>query len=653
MPFLDGGTHVIAKYLILILPFPIFLFSLVFDGFQLRKLPSFLVFSWLVFLFFAGLSVLNSTSKILSIPAFAQLIGMFLFLAIFFLSAEKENFKYVVGVIIIISIFLCLLSFYYLLPWVKKPEEMNLIFATYNHNHLADYLLLVIPFVLAFFLTAEKRLKTFFGLLLVFYLLSFILTFSRGALLALIPIVILLIFLLKPDNLGEKTLSWLFILIPAGIFLLILIYSNIPLGIKAKSIQPNHWLVKQLVKQEFQAKRFNYWLQGIKGFMARPWFGFGWGTFEIISLRFQKGPGDWSRFAHNFYLQVLCEGGIFTFLAFFGFLGWSFWQIYSQIKIKKDPFLFGGVGAIFASSLHSFFDYDWHFPAVFLTFLFILANLFLLAENPAFGEDEGNKKTFQKLKKLKTTLHWCLLFLSFLTFIFGLSQVLGEYFLQKGNYQIALTFSPWPSDKVEQLGDKIFEKDFAQGEKIGQKILSISSQDPSIYYWLADKYYSFGKLEKAAPLYQKTIEYNPLENCFLYRRLGGIYEKLGEKNKRDFLYQYFAKKLESSNLKENNALAKEFYFLGEDYLKEKEIEKAIFWWKKSISTSPQWSYFHIDLANLYFKLGKQSETKDVLSNCLNYYYPKENCQEYLKRFSKGESLDPPGYWREKILSIPE
>ncbi|MBU3956758.1 O-antigen ligase family protein [Patescibacteria group bacterium] len=644
LPFLDGGTHFAAEVLILILPLPLFLLGIATTEVQFKRLPNWLVISWLTFLFFVALSVINSTSQIFSIPAFFQLLAVFLFFNLFLLTSSKENIKCAIWLVFIVSFLLCLLSFHYLLPWAEKPAEMNLVYATYGHSHLADYLILVIPFALTLFLTAKKEQpKLLFGGLLTFYLISFIMTFSRGAFLVLPLVILLLIFLLKPQKAPERLISWLLILIPLGVLLLILIYSLSSFGIEAKLAQPQHWLVKQLIKPEFQAKRIDYWLQAWEGFKARPLFGFGWGTFEMVALRFQRETAGWSNFTHNWYLQTLAEAGIFALFGFVCFLFLSLRHLWKSIKKSpKDPLLIGGFGAILASSLHSLVDYDWHFPAIFLTFLFLLANL--------VGREEKRENNL----KFNKFYQWGLIFLSFLVFVFGWSQVIGEYFYQKGDYQKALLISPWPPVRARKMGTEIFEKDFAQGERVGLKLISLSSQDPSMHYWLAEKYYYRGDLEKAAEYYQKAIIYNPLGNFRLYQRLGEVYDRLGEEKKKDELYQFFSQNLDKVKVeKEDKSLAKTLYQIGQDYLKEGKKEETLFWWQKAPAWAPWWSYFYIEVANLYIELGDLHKAEEVLNNCLNFYYPKEHCQEYLDRLSKGESFELPGFWRSKILDIPE
>jgi O-antigen ligase len=656
LPFLDGGTHVVARVLILIFPLPVFLIGIASGEIQFKKLPKWLNLFWWAFLFFIGLSVINSASLLFSLPEFFQLLAIFLFFNLFCLISDKESLKYAAWLVFIVSFILCLLSFHYLLPWTGRPAPMNLVYATYGHSHLAGYLLLVIPLCFAqFLLVKKKNLKLFSGGLLILYLISFVMTFSRGAFLVLPLVVLLLILLLRPKTALKKLAGWSLVLVPLGLILLILIFSFSSFGIEKKLEEPRHWLIKQLVKPEFQAKRLDYWQQALEGFKARPFFGFGWGTFEIVSLRFQRVNLGWSSFTHNFYFQVLAEAGIFAFLSFLGFLFVSFDYLWRLVrKNLSNPLLVGGAGAILASSFHSFFDFDWHFPAVFLTVLFLLANLLSrpLASRGGRLACAGREVPPLRWRKI---CQGGLIFLAFLVYIFCSTQVAGEYFYFKGDYQKALLFSPWPSLRVRRIGDKIFERDFVHGEKIALRVISFSQEDPLMSFWLADKYFDDGQLEKAADNYEKAIIYNPLGNYHLYSKLAEIYAQLGKEEKKDELYQFFRQKLEETQAyrKVSNRLAKILYFIGKDYLEQGEDQEVIFWWESSTKAAPEWSYFYVDLACLYYSLGETDQVKAVLDNCLSFYHPKEHCQEYMRKLEKNLGFEPPGFMHEEILAIPD
>jgi len=683
LAFLDGGTNYLAQVLILVVPFPLLIIGLLSKELNTRLAYQPLII-WLFLLVFVATSMFNSTSLILSAPAFFQILSFFLLFYFFLLTVKKENFKYGVWSLFVISFLLCLLSFHYLLPWTEKPKTHNLLYATFGHNHLADYLLIVIPIILAFFLTAKKRKsKLVFGGLLLFYLLSFILAFCRGAFLVLPLVIILLFLLLKPKEKFRKLTMWFLALIPLGLLLLILVVSLSPFGIMTKLNQPENWLVKQFVKPEFYAGRPHYWQNAILEFKERPLFGQG-----II----------WSNSAHNFYLQLLSEAGIFAFLIFLVFIIYSFAKLWRIIKKQKDPLLVGGFGGILATSLHSFLDFDWYFPAIFLTFLFLVAGLFNLTSSP---QDKA-------MIKFKRQNRFLMLVLVIIVSIFGSLRVVGEVFYRRGDPLMAIKISPWPAVRVRELGTIVFSMDFSQGEELGQKILFLSPRDPAMHYWLGDKYYFYGERKDSIEYYEKAIEYNPLGLHHLYLRLAGLYDEFGEKEKKELLYQSFAKELEETKAfeRKDHALARTLYSIAEEYLRDgKDENEVLFWWERAAMASPgrsylrvlletgyaeqdlrlakslyfigqdlvsqgrnkgavywwgravglgaEWSYFHLELASLYLSLGERDSAKEVLENCLNYFHSRDHCQAYLDRLMTNRPFEPPGYWREDIGSIVE
>ncbi len=55
--------------------------------------------------------------------------------------------------------------------------------------------------------------------------------------------------------------------------------------------------------------RLEHWQKAFELWKESPWFGIGLGQFNILS------PFGWQHTAHNLYLSILCEGGIFVFIS--------------------------------------------------------------------------------------------------------------------------------------------------------------------------------------------------------------------------------------------------------------------------------------------------------------------------------------------------
>ena len=649
LPFLDGGTSFTARFLILSLPLPLLLLKRAVGDIETKVLPSKkIIYLGSAFLFFVFVSVMTSASLALSIPAFFQLLAFFMFFYLFWQSASQANLKKGIWAVLTASFLLCLLSFYYILPVVKeKPAGMNLVYATHGHSHLADWLILAIPLTLALFWEAKKKkIRSFLKGLLIFFLLSLVLTFSRGAFLVLPVISLFFIYFLKPKRADEKIISRLLIVVP--LCFLFLIFSLSSFGTKLALPFSDNWLTRQLIKPSLQAKRFDYWQQALKGFFARPFFGFGWGTFKLVGLRFQRLPVSWSDYTHNFYLQVLAEAGIFAFFAFLGFLSISFQQIWSLVKKEKKELVFlGAFGAVLASSLHSFVDYDWSFPAVFLVFLFLVANLLSLASssqsvNPPIGGQAGFH--------LKRWKKWLVIGGAALCFVFGQMQMMGEYFYRKKNFEKAFFFSPWREKLVIEGQEALLSKDFGSQEKIVRNLLFLYGDEPKMLSFLQERFYEREISEETTELYYRAIIASPLENFKPYPKLAGLYDKLKMEKEKTVLDDFFAQQLDQEREFYHNKprFGKTFYLFGETYLGKKE-EKAIPWWERAVEAGPEWSYFHIELASLYAKMGDLDKAEEVLTRCLNFRNSREHCQIVLEKFKIEKKLEEPRSFKTEIV----
>ena len=227
----------------------------------------------------------------------------------------------------------------------------------------------------------------------------------------------------------------------------------------------------------------------------------------------------------------------------------------------------------------------------------------------------------------------------------------GVCFREKKEYEKALFFlSPWREESATKAKEVFSNIDWKTQEKNIRRILSLYGQEPFILSLLADKFYGWGKLKRAAKLYHQAIIASPLEDLCLYPRLADLYGRLGESQKKEELARFFIQQIDKERKFYVNKprYAKIFYLFGKTYLGS-EPRKAVFWWKKAVVAGPEWSYFHIELASLYVKLGELEEAKKVLTSCLDFRYPREHCQTYLERFKTRRKLEEPGYFEVNIL----
>jgi len=111
-----------------------------------------------------------------------------------------------------------------------------------------------------------------------------------------------------------------------------------------------------------------------------PVFGTGFNTFGDIFRKYEVVKANVLRYAHNEPLQLLIETGFIGFLLVFCFLLFYFRHVLAAWLKRRHPYAvyitLGCIIGLVSASLHSFFDFFFHIPAVALLFLIILALMF-------------------------------------------------------------------------------------------------------------------------------------------------------------------------------------------------------------------------------------------------------------------------------------
>jgi O-antigen ligase len=102
------------------------------------------------------------------------------------------------------------------------------------------------------------------------------------------------------------------------------------------------------------ATRFAIWKGAWGMIKGHPFLGVGLGTFMANFSRFTKGLGV--QYAHNCFLQIWAETGVFALVSFIGFISLVLWEGITTFRRTQDGIVLGLICAIFASLVHSFFD---------------------------------------------------------------------------------------------------------------------------------------------------------------------------------------------------------------------------------------------------------------------------------------------------------
>ena len=206
-----------------------------------------------------------------------------------------------------------------------------------HYNDFGGYLVVVLSLVSSLLLVKSYSSKLKISGLLVLAILSttaIIFTFSRGSWLAMsISLIFIAIF-------SEKNFKRL---IP--VFLVVIILFLFP------AFQGRLLLT---FKAGGDSDRFRYWLAAWKMIIEHPFLGMGVGTFMANFSKYL--PYCNVSYAHNCFLQIWAETGIFSLFTFIGFIV-SF--VYLGIKrfiVSRDFVLLGLLSGAVGFLVHSFFD---------------------------------------------------------------------------------------------------------------------------------------------------------------------------------------------------------------------------------------------------------------------------------------------------------
>jgi len=296
-------------------------FSLLNSGVYLHKSLNALFGKWLQYL---------GICFILQDSIFDQKItkrAMIIFLSSAFLAVLSGLSQYFIGVE-----FLRHKSIYVI------NKSLYAVTSSFDHyNSFGGYLVIVLSLVYSLLME-----NSYFNLrkltLLIFSMIStvaIILTFSRGSWFAL---ALSFIFV---SLLSKKNFKWL---IPI-LFVIILMF-----------LSPYFYeRILLTFKPGGDSNRFVYWLTALKMIREHPFFGIGVGTYMANFLKYV--PGERAVvYAHNCYLQIWAETGVFSLVSFLLFIGSLIYFGVRKFFASKDFLLLGLLSGLVGFLVHSFFE---------------------------------------------------------------------------------------------------------------------------------------------------------------------------------------------------------------------------------------------------------------------------------------------------------
>lgn len=226
-----------------------------------------------------------------------------------------------------------------------------------HHNDFATFLIVMLFINMGILDSLKKTWQKIVAMAIIpVIIINIVYTYSRGAWLALLVVLIFLIFFI-PE---KKTKVILISLITA--FLICLFVTPI--------LRERFMFILQ---KGGDSGRYWRWQAAISIFKDSPLIGCGLGLFMDIFYKYTKAG---YHYAHNCYLQMLAETGLIGFMSFMWMMGCIFFTSLKVFKQELDKMSLGIFAGLTAFLIYAFFDTQ--FYSLKLSILFWLITAFLV-----------------------------------------------------------------------------------------------------------------------------------------------------------------------------------------------------------------------------------------------------------------------------------
>ena len=294
---------------------------------------------YLIFILWTLSSISYSYNKVEALVTFNQFFSIFIsFIIIKTLLHNIPN-----GIDFILKLFLILLTlevFMSLIPIIKDIENNKLLFRSMDYKgaaaniNITSFSLLYKTPILLYFLTKEKKIYIKFIFIILLFSIFLIISIlgTRGAYIgAIICVISYLAYLLKTNF---KTIFKIkqFAIVCLTLILVLLVNVNLTQGgsdaiSRASTISLN-------TQDGSINSRLRYYKQGINHFIENPIIGVGIGNWKFISIDYDKNNIDGyivPFHAHNDFIQLLAELGLFGLTFYILFIFFSIKKLFKNI----------------------------------------------------------------------------------------------------------------------------------------------------------------------------------------------------------------------------------------------------------------------------------------------------------------------------------
>lgn len=426
------------------------------------KINSYISIS-LVFILFCCISYINADFKVnvrdYIIVVSSALLAGFNFS---FLSVELKKKLFIVPVFIALWLSMILFT-----RFITNPNGFLFGDDFYdtmalNINVISGFLVLVFP--LFFIPIKEKQNHKILITMMIFVLFAIFLTRSRISI--LISFILTIIFLFEYRK--NKYIKYLIYLLSILLIGSIIYISTLKFNFNSIS------------------ERIIWWKTALLMFKENIFFGCGLGNYTVLFKAFRPELVLNTLFAHNIFVQLLAEIGIFGTVSFIAIIIYFYINIVKRILENKNVYFYISVAlSVSAFLIINLVDYSFFVPANMLMFFIIFSC--------AFSFD------FSKLNKTKINTYFLILcYVIFAVFI--AKPIVAQVYYDKG---IEFVVANQYKMAIEEF----------------EKAVKFDSKNPEYYAQLSKSYFAiYDKIRNDEGLHyaEKAIEYNK-KAIYLYK----------------------------------------------------------------------------------------------------------------------------------------
>ena len=483
-----------------------------------------------------------------------------------------------------------------------------------NPTYVAIYLLFNITFALYYFLKSKTNIRYFYAIVILIDFIAFSLTDIRGAYLGLILGVgfssILYLFLGHSRRLKIGVASILSIgIIVIGlsfIFKETSVVRSLPILDRVSTIS--------LTAGTTQT-RFIGWSAALNGFKQDPFTGVGMENYNIVFDKYF--PAQYYELArtetyfdraHNQFLNILAESGIFALLVYLCFpLFIAYYLIYGYRKEKfnlNELLIFSALGI--AYFVHLFFVFD-----DINSFLFFVA--FLGVIEFTYYKDKLLKQT-EDIKKINSLI-------IIVSIVLIPVLVYSIFAFNFKTLQVAkISASAFSSSKVPSEAISYYDKSLSLGLIASDNIViayadylvSLSDNEEEIKANAQELRSVLIAIDKAKRALEKEIQKKPNDTL--------LHMKLGYLNNAHYIFDNNIEHLQESikELKTSIELSPErlqvYYILGESLILDNQNKEAIDVLERAVELNPNFGASYYFLGRAYVVDGQIDKGYDFMIN---------------------------------------